>query len=594
MSDYRAPVKDMRFVINELAGLARINELPGFEEATPDLVDAVLEEAGQLAAEVISPTNAIGDSQGCQLKDGQVYVPEEFKAAYRQYAEGGWPGIAMDPEYGGQGLPTLVGTAVEEMLQSANLAWSLGPLLTEGAIHAIELHGTAELKDKFLEPMISGNWTGTMNLTESQAGSNLAAIRTQAVPEGDIYKVTGQKIFITWGDHDMTDNVIHLVLARTPDAPAGVKGLSLFVVPKMQINADGSMGERNGVTTVSVEHKLGIHGSPTCVLDFANAEGYLVGEIGAGLANMFTMMNRARLSVGLEGVAITERSYQQALAYALERIQGGGPGHEGDVAIIQHPDVRRMLLTMKATNEAMRAMAYVNAAHIDQAERATDESERAAHQARVDLLTPVVKGWLTENSQALTSLGIQVHGGMGYVEETGAAQHYRDARILTIYEGTTGIQAADLVGRKILRDGGAAVNDLLDEMAALDTELVAAGDELSTIHAAHIAGVSGLRESVKWLLENAATDANVPGGVSYHLLMQAGTVVGGWHMARAGLVAKQKLDDGVADADFYRGKLLTARFYAEQVMPLAYSHARSVRAGSDTIMAFSLEQFQNE
>ncbi|MDP6436647.1 MAG: acyl-CoA dehydrogenase [Gammaproteobacteria bacterium] len=594
MSDYRAPVKDMRFVINELAGLARINVLPGFEEATPDLVDAVLEEASQLAAEVIGPTNAIGDSQGCEVKDGQVYVPEEFKAAYRQYMEGGWPGIAMDPEYGGQGLPALVGTAVEEMLQSANLAWSLGPLLTEGAIHAIELHGTTELKDRFLEPMISGQWTGTMNLTEPQAGSNLAAIRTQAIPKGDSYRITGQKIFITWGDHNMTDNVIHLVLARTPDAPAGVKGLSLFVVPKMQINTDGGAGERNGVTTVSVEHKLGIHGSPTCVLDFDNAEGSLVGEIGAGLTNMFTMMNRARLSVGLEGVAITERAYQQALAYALERVQGGAPGHDGDVAIIQHPDVRRMLLTMKATNEAMRALAYLNAAHIDLAEHATDESERALHQARVDLLTPVVKGWLTENSQALTSLGLQVHGGSGYIEETGAAQHYRDARILTIYEGTTGIQAADLVGRKILRDGGATFSALLDEMAELDAALAAAGEELATVHDAHVAGVAGLRESVKWLLENAGSDANAPGSVSYHLLMQTGTVVGGWHMARAGLIAKQKLDEGAADADFYRSKLLTARFYAEQVMPVAYSHARSVRAGADTIMAFSLDQFASE
>jgi alkylation response protein AidB-like acyl-CoA dehydrogenase len=467
-------------------------------------------------------------------------------------------------------------------------------LLTEGAIHAIETHGTDELKDRFLERMISGQWTGTMNLTEPQAGSNLAAIRTQAIPEGDIYKVTGQKIFITWGDHDMTDNVVHLVLARTPDAPEGVKGLSLFAVPKMRVTADGSAGEGNGVTTVSIEHKLGIHGSPTCVLDFQSADGYLIGEISNGLSYMFTMMNRARLSVGLEGVAVTERSYQQALAYAVERIQGSAPGHEGDVAIIQHPDVRRMLLTMKASNEAMRAMAYMNAAHLDHAENATDEASRAGHQARVDLLTPVVKGWLTENAQELTSLGIQVHGGMGYVEETGAAQHYRDARILTIYEGTTGIQAADLVGRKILRDGGAAFTSLLDEMAEFDAELAAAGAELSTIHAAHVAGVTGLRESVKWLLENTSGDANVPGSVSYHLLMQAGTVVGGWHMARAGLIANQKLDAGTADTGFYRSKLLTARFYAEQIMPLAYSHARSVCAGSDTIMAFSVDEFESQ
>ena len=594
MSDYRAPVKDMRFVINELAGLDSVAALPGFEEATPDLVDAVLEEASQLAAEIIAPTNSVGDSQGCQLKSGQVHVPQEFHAAYRHYTEGGWAGLAMSPEYGGQGLPSLVNASVEEMLQAANLAWSLGPMLTASAIHAIETHGDDALKATFLERMVSGEWTGTMNLTEPQAGSNLAAIRSNAVPDGDVYRLSGQKIFITWGDHDMTENVIHLVLARTPGAPAGIKGLSLFVVPKFVLNADGSIGESNAVTTVSIEHKLGIHGSPTCVLDFNNSQAFLLGEVGAGLTTMFTMMNRARMAVGLEGVAISERAYQQAVEYARERVQGRAPGHEGDVAIIEHPDVRRMLLTMRARIEAMRALAYVCAAHLDKAEHSADENDRAAHHARVELLTPIVKAWLTESSQELTSLGVQVHGGMGYIEETGAAQHYRDARILTIYEGTTGIQSGDLIGRKTLRDGGQAFHAWIDEMSELDAELAAAGQELATIRAAHAEAVDGLRASLVWVLENAADDPNVAGSVAYQLLMQAGEVGGGWQMARAALAAKRQLDAGAVDAEFYRNKILTAQFYAEHIVPFASSRKNSILAGGGTLMAFTAERFHTD
>ena len=594
MSDYRAPVKDMRFVVNELAGLAAVAALPGYDEATPDLVDAVLEEAAQLAANVIAPTNVVGDTQGASIHDGQVTVPQEFHQAYRQYVEGGWPGISMSPEFGGQGLPHLVSVAVEEMLQTANLAWSLCPMLSWGAIHAIESHGSDELKATYLEQMVSGAWTGTMNLTEPQAGSDLSVVRSQAVPDGDVYRVSGQKIYITWGDHDVTDNIIHLVLARTPGAPEGVKGLSLFLVPKFLVNADGSIGERNAVTTVSIEHKLGIHGSPTCVLDFQNAEGYLIGSIGSGLACMFTMMNSARLGVGLEGVSIAERAYQHALSYAIDRVQGRVPGKNASVAIIEHPDVRRMLLTMKAEIEAMRAVAYVAAGHLDQAARTPDSEQQAFHQARVDLLTPIVKGWSTETGQVLTSLGVQVHGGMGYVEETGAAQFMRDARILTIYEGTTGIQAGDLVGRKTLRDGGAALRQMIEEMDATVAECLAGGSVLQLIGKSLQEAVMAVRESLQWLLSNAKAEPANAGAVSYHFLMLLGTVTGGWQLARSALAAQRHLSAGSADAEFYSAKLLTARFYAEQIMPRATAHRRSIEAGGETMMAFTLEQFRGE
>jgi alkylation response protein AidB-like acyl-CoA dehydrogenase len=433
-----------------------------------------------------------------------------------------------------------------------------------------------------------------MNLTEPQAGSDLSVVRSFAEPDGDHWRVSGQKIFITWGDHDMTENILHLVLARTPDAPAGVKGLSLFLVPKFLLNADGSIGERNTVTTVSVEHKLGIHGSPTCVLDFQRAEGYMIGETGHGLACMFTMMNSARLGVGLEGVAIAERAYQHALAYAVDRVQGRAPGHKDSVTIFHHPDVRRMLLTMKAETEAMRAVAYVAAAHLDLASHAEDADVRAFTQARVDLLIPVVKGWITETAQVLASIGVQVHGGMGYVEETGAAQFMRDARILTIYEGTTGIQAGDLVGRKVLRDGGTALNAMLAEMDATVAEAGSAGSDLAPIAAALAEGVAAVRRALGWLLDHSAANPANPGAASYHFLMLLGTVTGGWQMARAALVSRAQLDAGTADSDFYTGKVQTARFYAEQALPRAFAHARSIESGSETMLRFTLEQMRGE
>jgi len=594
MANYRAPIKEMGFVINELVELDKLSALPGLEEASPDLVEAVLEEAGSLAAEVIAPTNELGDARGATVENGQVFVPEEFIAAYQQYIEGGWPSIVMNPEFGGQGLPLAVGVAVEEMLHAANMAWSLCPMLTQGAIHALESHGSDQLKALFLEKLIAGEWTGTMNITEPQAGSDLSLVRSTATPEGDGWRVSGQKIFITWGDHNMTDNIVHMVLARTPDAPEGVRGLSLFAVTKNLLDADGNSGDSNGVTTVSVEHKLGIHASPTCVLEFDNSLGQLVGELGHGLACMFTMMNSARLNVGLQGVGIADRAYQHALAYALERKQGSVAGVEGVATIVAHPDVRRMLLTVKAETEALRALTYVAMASIDISQHSTDEAESQAAQARVDFLTPLVKGWGTEQAQVLTSIALQVHGGMGYAEETGAAQFMRDARILTIYEGTTGIQAGDLMGRKILRDGGAELQRVCQEMQQVAAEAAAAGDALSTIASSLTQALESIQQAARWLQANYDSDANVPGAVSYHFLMMLGTACGGWQMARAALVAKRKLDAGDTDTDFYTAKLGTATFYAEQSMPRVAAHATSIGAGCDTMMAFTREQLESQ
>ncbi len=590
MSEYRAPVREMLFVINELAGLEELGRLSGFEDATPDLVEAILQEAAQLAGEVIAPTNRIGDATGTRVEDGQVRVAPEFSDAYHQYVDGGWAGLAGNPEHGGQGLPFLVNVAVEEMWQSANLAWSLCPLLTQGAAHALEVHGSDELRTEYSPKLTRGEWTGTMNLSEPQAGSDLAAIRTQAVPEGDHYRISGQKIFITYGDHDMTDNVIHLVLARTKDAPEGGNGLSLFLVPKRLPDADGNAGDLNGVKPVSVEHKLGINGSPTCVLSFENAVGFLLGTEHNGLACMFTMMNHARLNVGLEGVSIAVRAYQQALAHARDRVQGSAPGHEGRVTIIHHPDVRRMLMTIKAEIEAMRAVAYVTAAELDRAGHELDPQVRAAYQARVELMTPVVKGWITESGQHLTSIALQIHGGTGYIEEAGAAQHYRDARIATIYEGTTGIQANDLVGRKILRDGGAALTSLLDEMGQFG-EQWNPGDGLASVRDAYVGAVNDLRESAAWLLANYKRDATIAGSVSFHLLMQMGLVTGAWQMSRAAVCAADKLAKGGQDEEFYGAKLVTARFYTEQILPRANAHGSAIRSGGETTMALGEEQF---
>ncbi len=592
MSEYQAPVREMLFAIRDLAGLDRITQLPGGEDATADMAEAVLEQAAGLAAKVIGPTNQIGDQKGTRVENGEVVVPDEFKAIYKEFQSGGWAGVTAPEEFGGQNLPFLFGVAVDEMWCSANLAWSLCPLLTEGASRAIEAHGTEALRQAYLPKMMAGEWTGTMNLTEPQAGTDLAALRTQAVPDGDQYRISGQKIFITWGDHDMTENVVHLVLARLPDAPPGVRGISLFLVPKFLLKADGTVGERNGVRPISVEHKLGIHGSPTCVMAFDNAQGYLVGELNNGLAAMFTMMNHARLGVGLEGVAVSERAYQQARAYALDRVQGRVPGEKDKAPIIRHADVRRMLLTMKAYIEAMRSIAYVTAADLDLSKRHPDKAARAQYQSRVELMTPVVKGWSTEMAQVLTSIGVQIHGGMGYVEETGAAQYMRDARITTIYEGTTGIQANDLVGRKILRDGGASLTALIADVRSFEAELKKVA-ELTVVATGLTEGRKAIEAAGAWLAANHSRHPAAPGAASYHLLMLLGTVTGGWQLARGALIAHQRLAAGSTgpEAEFYKAKIITARFYAEQFQPLATAHLRALQSGPDTLLALTDDQF---
>ncbi len=589
MADYRPPLKEIKFAIEELAGLSALNELDAFAEATPDLVEEVLAQAGELAREVIAPANRVGDAEGTRVENNAVVVPDAFTKAYHQYVADGWPSLAHNPEYGGQGLPHLVGMATEELWTSANMAWSLCPMLSQSAVHAIENHGTPELQTMYLEKLISGEWTGTMNLTEPQAGSDLAALKCQATPDGDAYRINGQKIYITWGDHPMTDNIVHLVLARLPDAPDGVRGISLFLVPKFAVAEDGSLGEQNSAYPVSVEHKLGIHGSPTCVMQFDDALGYLVGEANKGLACMFTMMNAARIAVGVEGLSIGERAYQDARLYAQDRVQGTAPGHEGRVAIIHHADVRRMLMQIKSYVEAMRGVCYTTAAAMDVASHAASAEDRSTAQARVDLMTPIVKGWCTEIGQWLTSLAVQIHGGMGFVEETGVAQHYRDARITTIYEGTTGIQANDLIGRKLLRDSGHALEALLEEYDRLPAQL--RESDLPDIAIAVERGVASLRAAADHVIQAAPTDQNLPGVVAFDFMMLLGTVAGGAQLARGALIAKKRLADGDVDIDFLNAKIVTAQFYARDAMPLSASYLARVHADIAPVMALSESQF---
>ncbi|MBI1733105.1 MAG: acyl-CoA dehydrogenase [Gammaproteobacteria bacterium] len=593
MSDYRAPLRDIRFNLEALAELPEIRKLPRFQEATPDVVDAVLEEAGKLAAEVLAPLNPVGDRTGNRVVDRAVLPPEGFKSAYRAFVDGGWPALPFAPERGGQGLPETVSTAVNEIWQSANMAFALCPMLTEGTVVALEQHASDAIKDRFLEKLISGEWTGTMNLTEPQAGSDLAAVKTRAEPRADHYLLFGQKIFITWGDHNFTDNIIHMVLARLPDAPPGVKGISLFVVPKFLLNPDGTRGKHNDVYPVSVEHKLGIHGSPTCVMSYGDrggAVGYLIGQPHNGLALMFTMMNHARLAVGIQGLSISERAYQKARAYARERVQGQIAGRDGRVTIIHHADVRRMLMLMKSGIEAMRALCYVASAAADFAQHGPDQATRARHQERFALLTPVVKGWCTELAQELTYLGVQIHGGMGFIEETGAAQHCRDARILTIYEGTTGIQANDLIGRKLLRDNGRAMAELIREMREVAAAAGMSADaDIKVISSQLGTGIAALEQAVAWLLDHADRNAAVPGSVAVNMVMLVGTVCGGWLLARAALIARSRLDS--ADAEFLSAKITTARFYAEHFLSRASSLSRTICAGADSMMALTEAQF---
>ncbi len=598
MSNYAAPIRDMQFVMRELAGLDEVAALPGNEEVSVDLVDAILEEADKFASGVLAPLNWTGDQEGATWHDGEVKTATGWKSAYDQFTEAGWTALAGEPEFGGQGLPKLVATAVMEMWKSANMAFSLCPMLTTGAIEALLLCGNDEQKAMYLPKMVSGEWTGTMNLTEPQAGSDLAAVRTKAEPQGDgTYKIFGQKIFITYGEHDLTDNIIHLVLARLPDAPEGVKGISLFVVPKFLVNADGSLGARNDVHCVSIEHKLGIHASPTAVLAFGDkggAIGTLVGEPNRGLEYMFIMMNEARFAVGMEGLALSERAYQHALQYAKERVQGTEAGVRGGpkVSIIHHADVRRMLMSMKSKTEAMRALAYVVGAASDKAHCHADPEVRARNQAFVDLMIPVVKGWCTENSVDVASVGVQVHGGMGFIEETGAAQHLRDARITPIYEGTTAIQANDLIGRKIARENGVTVAGVVAEMRKVEAELGAAdGEAFAAIRRALGAGITAVEEAVAYILATYAKDIKAASVGSVPFLKLLGIVAGGWQMARAALIAQKKLAAGEGDARFLQAKIVTARFYADHVLAEAPGLSYTVVNGAAGALELAEEQF---
>ncbi|HEU0200004.1 MAG TPA: acyl-CoA dehydrogenase [Burkholderiaceae bacterium] len=599
MSEYTAPIRDMQFVLRELAPLEEIARLPGCEEATLDLADAILEEAGKFATGVLSPLNVIGDREGVRWRDGDVTTAPGWRDAYAQFVAGGWNALSCDPHYGGQGLPRLLSTLVEEMWNGANVSFALCPMLTHGAIEALELRGAEMLKRTYLAKMVTGEWTGTMNLTEPQAGSDLSSVRTRAVPQADgTYRLHGQKIFITYGEHDLTENIVHLVLARTPDAPEGVKGISLFAVPKFLVNADGNLGKRNDVRCVSVEHKLGIHASPTAVLAFGDKEGavgWLVGEENRGLEYMFIMMNAARFSVGLEGVGLAERAYQRARAYARERTQGMeiGASSRNKVAIIRHPDVRRMLLLMKSQTEAMRALACVVAAAMDTARCHPDEKQRAESQAVVDLMIPIVKGWSTENAIDIASLGVQIHGGMGYIEETGAAQHLRDARITTIYEGTTGIQASDLIGRKVARDGGRQIGMLIEHMRDVIGALreARADARLAAIEGALEKGVAALEQAVRFIVATYESDVKKAAVGAVPFLHLFGIVAGGWQMARAALAAQRRLSEGAGDTAFYRTKLETARFYADHVLARAPGLAHTVIAGGEAPLAIEDELF---
>ena len=594
---YVAPIKDMLFVMNELAGLTEVNGLPGCEDATPETVEAVLEENARFTSEVIAPLNWAGDQEPSYWKDGQVFTTKGFKEAFKMFAEAGWQGVQHPTEFGGQGLPKLVATPCIEMLHAANLSFALCPLLSDGAIEALLTAGSDADKATYLENLVSGKWTGTMNLTEPQAGSDLAMVRTRAVPQDDgTYKVFGTKIFITYGEHDMAENIVHLVLARTPDAPEGVKGISLFIVPKFLVNTDGSLGARNDAHCVSIEHKLGIKASPTCVLQFGDnggAIGTLVGEENRGLEYMFIMMNAARFGVGMQGVAVAERAYQKAVQYAKDRVQSRDlAGSSGPVSIIHHPDVRRMLMSMRAQIEGSRALAYVAAAMSDKAHHHADAEVRKQNQAAYEFLVPIVKGWSTELSLDVTSTGVQVHGGMGFIEETGAAQHYRDAQILTIYEGTTAIQANDLVGRKTYRDAGAIAKHFIAQVRSTEAELLSTGDaNLKAIAVQLAIGAQAMEEVVDFVVANFKADIKAVFSGSVPYLKLSGVVLGGWQMARAALIAQAKLQSGEGDASFNQAKVATARFFADHVLSSAQGLRTSIVDGSAGVMALTEEQF---
>jgi len=575
-----------------------LSKLEAYQHADPGTVFGLIEESGRFMTDVVGPLNRVGDVAGSALDgDGKVTTPPGFREAYEQYVAAGWGTVPFLPEFGGGGFPWLVTVVMQEMMTSAGMSFAMCPLLTQGAIEMLAQHGSPGQQATFLEKMVTGEWTGTMNLTEPQAGSDLGAVRARAVPAGDgTWRVTGQKIFITYGEHDLAGNIIHLVLARVPGAPPGTRGISCFIVPKYLVNADGSLGARNDVRCVSIEHKPGIHASPTCVMSFGEAGGavgYLIGEANQGMRYMFTMMNTARLSVGVQGLSIAERAYQDALRYAQGRRQGRAvgalPGEQSP--IVEHPDVRRMLLTMKAYIEAMRALLYTNAVSIDLARHHHDQAEREARRELVELLTPISKAWCTDLGVTVASIGLQVHGGMGYVEETGVAQYWRDSRIAPVYEGTNGIQAIDLVTRKIPMRAGGVVTDLLAQIEALDRELAAAGPELAGMRSALASAVSAVREATDWIMSRGAAEPNdtLAGATPYLRLF--GQVIGGWLLARSALAASRLLPGaGGSEAAFLRDKIGTACFYAEQLLPEAVGLLPAVTAGAGPLFRVDLSR----
>lgn len=585
---YTAPIDDMFFVLEDLCDLVGISQLPGLEDATPETVKAILDEAGKYASQVLSPLNRVGDLNGLGFDDGTVSVPDGWQQAYESLVEMGWNSPSASPDQGGMGLPNLVNACIQEMFQGANMAFQLCPMLTQGAIEALDQFGSDALKETYLPKLVSGEWTGTMNLTEPQAGSDLAAIRSKAVPEGDHYRISGQKIFITYGEHEMAENIIHLVLARLPDAPEGVKGISLFVVPKFIPEGDGSIGMRNDLKCVSIEHKLGIHASPTCTMSFGDSEGaigYLVGEPNRGLESIFTMMNNARLNVGLQGIGVSEHACQDAFRYACDRTQGRAAGHNGLAPIIAHADVRRMLASMQATTRAMRILAYRAACSLDYQHYAPTPEAREHHRRRVDLLIPVVKGYSTEAANQITSTGVQVHGGMGYIEETGAAQHLRDARITAIYEGTTGIQALDLVGRKIIRDEGKSIGDLISDIRESARQLsMLEGSETDWRLLSASVGTAAdfLSTTTDWLIDASDRDPGSVPAAANNVLELLGISLGMWCLADAARAACLRLQQG-EDSPSLRAWLQYATFYALQVFPLAGSLQETIETGSDVI-----------
>jgi alkylation response protein AidB-like acyl-CoA dehydrogenase len=602
---YTAPVKDMLFCMKELADLEAIAKLPGFDDAGLETAQAVLEECGRFSQEVLAPLNREGDVHPSSLKDGVVTTTPGFKTAFRQFGEGGWQGLQHPRDFGGQGLPKTIGAACIEMINSANLSFALCPLLTDGAIEALLTAGTAEQQQRFIPKMISGDWTGTMNLTEPQAGSDLALVRTRAEPLGDgRYKLFGTKIFITYGEHDMAENIVHLVLARVVGAPEGVKGISLFIVPKFLVNADGTLGARNDAWCVSIEHKLGIKASPTAVLQFGDKGGpgldgpgaiaTLVGEENRGLEYMFIMMNAARYAVGMQGIAVAERAYQKAAAFAKERVQSRPVDGSvaGSATIIHHPDVKRMLMTMRAYTEGCRAMAIVAAAAFDAAHRHPDAETRKQNQAFYEFMVPLVKGYSTEMSIEVANLGVQVHGGMGFIEETGAAQYLRDARILTIYEGTTAIQANDLVGRKTVRDGGRVAKAIAAQVAATESKLGASASVAArSMHKRLKAGREAFEQVVEFVVRESKANPNAvfAGAVTY--VMLAGNVMAGWQMAQALLAAERELAGGAGDAGFLKAKVATARFYAEHLLSKAPGLRDAIVEGAESVTCLSPEAF---